>query len=271
MVVSANAGKKVMPGRTGFFTERCDIDVDNIELKLLSGQGRVEDGVLEYTPDNAKGRNLSMIALPDGRLWFFAEGVTYLSDDEGQTMTEVTGFTDARPTTMVMLPDGSYLHIKNCIDAYRSTDGCVTWEKVGELPRDPNSKYAQPGDRINMIKLDNGVYRVFHTIGRQSNVGDKSGISETYYSDDYGYTWVQSKNSPMEYTNLDYFCETQIIKTKDGDRHEQLLCMDRNNRKQRPDFKRSAFFRGNGKVCKVRHRFCGAQRQGHERFCAVSQ
>ena len=85
LVVSAKAGKKVMPGRTGFFTERCDIDVDNIELKLLSGQGRVEDGVLEYTPDNAEGRNLSMIALPDGRLWFFAEGVTYLSDDEGQT------------------------------------------------------------------------------------------------------------------------------------------------------------------------------------------
>ncbi len=216
LVVSAKAGKKVMPGRTGFFTERCDIDVDNIELKLLSGQGRVEDGVLEYTPDNAEGRNLSMIALPDGRLWFFAEGVTYLSDDEGHTATEVTGFTDARPTTMVRLPDGSYLHLKNCIDAYRSTDGCVTWEKVGELPRDPKSKYAQPGDRINMIKLDNGVYRVFHTIGRQSNVGDKKVISETYYSDDYGYTWVQSKNSPMEYTNLDYFCETQIIKTKDG-------------------------------------------------------
>ncbi len=216
LVVSAKAGKKVMPGRTGFFTERCDIDVDNIELRLLSGQGRVEDGVLEYTPDNAVGRNLSMIALPDGRLWFFAEGVTYLSDDEGQTATEVQGFTDARPTTMVRLPDGSYLHIKNCLDAYRSTDGCVTWEKVGELPRDPNSKYAQPGDRINMIKLDNGVYRVFHTIGRQSNVGDKSVISETYYSDDNGYTWTQSKNSPMEYTNLDYFCETQIIKIKDG-------------------------------------------------------
>lgn len=216
LVVSANAGKKVMPGRTGFFTEYCDIDADNVELKLLSGQGRVEDGVLEYTPDNASGRNLSMIALPDGRLWFFAEGVTYLSDDDGQTMTEVQSFTDARPTTMVRLSDGSYLHIKNCVDAYRSTDGCVTWEKVGELPIDPNSKYAQPGDRINMIKLDNGIYRVFHTVGRQSNIGDKSVISETYYSDDNGYTWTQSKNSPVEYTNLKYFCETQIIKIKDG-------------------------------------------------------
>ncbi len=213
--VRADAEKKVMPGRVGFFAERCNMDGDDIDLALLSGQGRVEDGVLEYTPTNTKGSHLGMMVLPDGRYWFFSEGNHNISDDKGQTINYVENFTDARPTTMVQLPDGSFLHVKNCIDAYRSFD-CITWEKVGELPIDPNSKYAQPGDRINLIKLDNGTYRVFHTVGRQSNVGDKKVVSETYYSDDNGYTWTQSKNSPVEYTNLNYFCETQIIKIKDG-------------------------------------------------------
>ncbi len=214
-VATADAGTKVMPGRVGFFAENCNMDADQIDLALLSGQGRVEDGVLEYTPTDTKGTHLGMMVLPDGRYWFFSEGYHNISEDKGQTIQYVEGFTDARPTTMVQLPDGSFLHVKNCVDAYRSLD-CITWEKVGELPLDPNSKYAQPGDRINMIKLDNGTYRVFHTVGRQSNIGDKKVISETYYSDDFGYTWTQSKNSPLEFTALDYFCETQIIKMKDG-------------------------------------------------------
>ena len=215
LVATADAGTKVMPGRVGFFADRCNIDADDIKLDLLSGQGRVEDGVLEYTPTDTEGTHLGMIVLPDGRYWFFSEGCHNISEDKGQTIQNVEGFTDARPTTMVQLPDGKHLHVKNCKDAYLSKD-CVTWEKVGELPIDPNSLYAQPGDRINMIQLDNGVYRVFHTVGRQSNIGNRAVVSETYYTDDMGYTWTQSKNSPMEFTNLKYFCETQIIKIKDG-------------------------------------------------------
>ncbi len=214
-MVLADADRKVMPGRVGIFADRCNIDVDDISLSLLSGQGRVNDGVLEYEVGPEFGVRLGMMVLPDGRYYFFSDGDKNISDDKGQTLTQAHDFTEERANTAVQLPDGKYLHIKNYVNVSVSDD-FANWELIGNLPIDPNSKYAQPADRINMVKLDNGTYRVFHTVGKQSNVGDKSVVSETYYSDDGGYTWTQSKNSPLEYTALDYFCETQIIKIKDG-------------------------------------------------------
>ena len=69
-VVQADAGDKVMPGRVGVYTERCDLDMDDVKLILVSGQGHVQDGVLEYQPtvEEINAINFQVIQLPDGTL-----------------------------------------------------------------------------------------------------------------------------------------------------------------------------------------------------------
>ncbi|MBQ2785126.1 MAG: exo-alpha-sialidase, partial [Oscillospiraceae bacterium] len=223
-VVTADAGRKVMTGRVGVFTERCNVVIDDVDLTMISGQSHVQDGVLEYTLDytvaDPQFKYPSMIELADGRYLLVQNSLRLISSNQGQLFEATTEFDNTNiGESHIPLHDGTYLAVAGK-NVYRSTDECKTWTKITELPLDSAYTYAHTGDRLCEIKLEDGTYRLFVTIDARYKIVvdgvERTVISETYYSDDGGYNWTRSVNTPAQTTNLLSYAETNIIKATDG-------------------------------------------------------
>ena len=223
-VVTADAGRKVMTGRVGVFTERCNVVIDDVDLTLVSGQSHVQDGVLEYTLDytivSSNFRYPSLIELPDGRVLLYQNNMRLVSSDDGQTFEVTTEFENINILgSHVLMHDGTYLAVAK-ERVYRSVDGCKTWTRLNDLPLDSNYGYAHTGDRLCEVKLDDGTYRLFVTVDAKYNgvVGgvERTTISEIYYSDDGGESWTVSKNNAATTTNMLRYAETNVIRATDG-------------------------------------------------------
>ena len=223
-VLTADAGRKVSPGRVGVYTEQCDVDVDDVDVQLLSGQGRVNDGVLEYYTAQAganSGTLFQVTELGDGTLLLHQDSTQYTSTDGGKTWVSDSTYYKAgfQGGSTLVLHDGSILNVKSFKTARRSDDGGKTWTVVGEIDWGTAS-YSQPAEHLSEVQLADGTWRIFFTAGNQKTESDgivsRKVISEVFYSDDRGATWTKSENSPQNTTNLDCFAESHVLAiTKD--------------------------------------------------------
>ena len=220
-IVTADAGRKVMSGRVGVFTERCNADIDDVKLTMISGQSHVQDGVLEYTINDPDFKYPTILELSDGSLLYMQTDMRLISYDKGQTYEAVVGYdATSAGSSHIRMHNGDYLAVANK-NVYVSKDEGKNWNKITELPLDSNTSYAHTGDRICEIQLADGTYRIFVTIDARCNNNVICGaervvMSEIYYSDDCGATWTKSSNGPTQYTNLIRYAETNIIKATDG-------------------------------------------------------
>ena len=234
LVAEADAGKKVSPGRVGVFTEQCDVQIDDVDLVLTSGQGRVNDGVMEqYTAQAgaASGTLFNVLPLPDGRYLLNQDGTHYISSDDGMTWEPTTEYKSFKGNSQLILQNGKVINVKYAnldIDgdkvkddtrftAYLSEDGGKTWAQVGTWDT-LNEKYSQPAEHLSEVVLDDGTHRIFFTNNNQFGTNDgvlnHKFVSNVFYSDDEGATWQRSVNSPAYTANLNGFCESHVLRSK---------------------------------------------------------
>ena len=226
-VLTADADLKVMPGRVGVYADQCNVEVDDVVLKLLSGQGRVNDGVLEYYTNTGSSYH-SVLEMwdDDGNqiLLLYQDGIQSISVDGGQTFKLSTMFSDAgfKGNSSLELHDGTYINIKtrggsdesikNQRWVYYSNDGGKTWPHVGVVCTRPFASYAQPAEHINEVRLNETTWRVFYSL----TCAD-TGHSEVFYTDyvegmdNFGEVWHASKNTPSDFVNIGGFNESYVI------------------------------------------------------------
>ncbi len=230
-VAVADAGRKVGPGKVGVYAEQCNISVDDVDLKQLSGQSIVQDGAVDmYTAQagTTAGTLFQILEVKDaeGRdalLLNEDSSNHYISYDGGMTWTKTTDYNTAgfAGDCQVKLHDGSILNIKNNMYVKRSTDGGLTWvTQCSDMTQyhAPGRKYLQPAEHLSEVQLADGTWRIFYTIGDQQKttqndgiVANRTVISEVYYSDDMGVTWKMSENSPLNVSNLSLWCESHVL------------------------------------------------------------
>lgn len=230
-VLTADAGKKVSPGRVGVFNIACDVDIDNVDLKLLSGQGRVNDGVMEqYTSQAGVPTGTALFQIlelknpdgtPNGDLLMSSDSERYYSSDGGLTWSRDFKYSQYTGCSTVTLHDGKLLAIRGYKTAMLSEDYGLTWQTQGTLPWPEGRAYAQPAEHISEVTLANGSYRIFFTAGYkcqddpvQDDRAPRQICNDIYYSDDLGKTWTMAENSAMEFSNLAVWTESHILRTK---------------------------------------------------------
>lgn len=229
--VTADTGRKVSPGRVGIFNIACDVDVDNVELKQLSGQGRVNDGVMEqYTSQAGVPTATALFQImelkdsdgtPNETFLMTSDSERYYSYDGGLTWTRDWRYGQYRSGSTVVLHDAKLLAIKGYKQVSISEDYGLTWKSQGTIPLPQGRAYAQPYEHLSEVKLSNGNYRIFFTVGYkckndpvQDDRAPRQICNDIFYSDDQGKTWTMAENSPMQFSNLAVWTESHIIKTK---------------------------------------------------------
>ncbi|TZF81875.1 hypothetical protein FW774_17680 [Pedobacter sp. BS3] len=227
--------RHLSPGRVALFAEKAEVYFDDIDLNLVSRQGRVNDGVLEYNlnPEDGKFREgASIIEKKNGELVLLQRSEEYHSTDSGATFKGPFPITwpynnDAHHSVL-RLKSGRILKMvaeyniigKHAADAplrFRakiSDDDGKTWSDGGTTWDDFVPDALTMNDKIT--QMPDG--RIFFVITRRTHVeqptrGHKSVI---YYSDDEGKTWHESGNDTKPLTKLDHYCESKVIYTTDG-------------------------------------------------------
>ena len=223
-VLKADAMQKVMPGRVGVYTERCEAMIDDVDLKLLSEQGHVNDNVLEFY---TIAQYCSILVLPsyDGEdgpnddYLMFSYATREVSSDGGKSFRETKDYGEQSLGTATRLHDGTYIAVTGGV-AYYSTD-CKTWTQAGKMPYEVGFTYTQTGDRITEIEIEEGKYRIFFTADRHVDSKEaylsRNTFSEVFYTDDLGVTWTKSENSAVENTCQQDYGETIIIQAPGGE------------------------------------------------------
>lgn len=223
------------PGRVALCSRQARVYFDDVKLKLLSRQGRVNKGVLEYnlTEEDGKFREgASIIEKKNGELILLHRAEEYHSTDNGVSFKGPFPITwpynnDAHHS-VIRLKSGNFLKMvaeynttgKHAFDAplrYRakiSADDGVTWSDGGTTWNDFVPDALTMNDKLS--QMPDG--RIFFVITRRTHVdqptrGHKSVI---YFSDDEGGTWQESKNDTKSITKLDHYCESKVIYATDG-------------------------------------------------------
>ncbi len=223
---------QVTTGRVGFFSENCGMYTDDITLKLLSGQGRVEKAVVSnfFTP---YGGGTSVFKLTDDIYLMNNETTLYISEDQGHSFRLATAeeyekysFFQQTKTQYIRLKSGNILKIDNAGggNAYLSTDNGATFTKVGTLLREQpySGFYGGMNDMLTEVTLADGSTRVFYCAdcrGYNNPQGTGSILyhwEEIYYTDDEGYTWHRSEFDTRLFSALNHICESRIISCSDG-------------------------------------------------------
>jgi hypothetical protein len=238
--LTTNASQHQSPGRVALSALGTEAYFDQVRLKLNSGQGRVNDGVLEYTigdTDAMSREGASIVEKLNGDLVMLHRKEIFLSTNEGQTF---------EPTTSLPWPSNGHGHhsllrlqsgklldmvaeyniVKPKFDSplrFRAkmssddgatwTDGGLTWTGYRE---------GVPGESVAIVMNDKLTQmadgRIFFVVGiREDNGTTVTGHkSEVYYSDDEGATWHESANDTDSVTSLIRYVEGKVIATADG-------------------------------------------------------
>ena len=231
--------KHQSPGRVALGASKATVDFDDVVLKLRSGQGRVNEGVLEYTvgDDDDFREGASIVEKSNGDLLLLHRYEEFRSSDQGQTFTGPHPFTwpinRHEHHNVLRLQSGKLLNMVAEYDGipdnfdrplrFRAKlssddgatwlDGGLTWEAYREgLPG--MSDAIVMNDKLTQIPGG----RVFFVVPARKNDG-KSIVghkTEIYYSDDEGETWHQSQNDSDDFTELARYAEGKVIQTSDG-------------------------------------------------------
>ncbi len=220
LMIKGDSGKMINPGRVGFAAINCNIDVDDVDLQQLSGQGRVEDGVMEQYTAHAgapTGTLFQVFELQDGRFLMHEGSNLYFSSNEGNTWERAS--TKFKSGSFLRLHDGTILTIFGSEEAWIWDEATDTSTKIGTIPEGPSQNHSQPSEHLSEYQMEDGTWRIFFTVADQNvgnvdNVGERKGIVDIFYSDDGGYTWKQSKTDIYTITNHTHYCESHVVQLK---------------------------------------------------------
>lgn len=220
LMIKGDSGKMINPGRVGFAATNCNIDVDDVDLQQLSGQGRVEDGVMEqYTAHAgaAMGTLFNVFELQDGRFLMHEDNKIYISSDAGNTW-EIAN-TKFKGGSFLRLHDGTILTIQGSKNVCIWDEATDTSTQIGTIPEGPSQNHSQPQEHVSEYQLEDGTWRIFFTvadqnIGNVDNVGTRRGVVDIFYSDDGGYTWTKSKTDIYTITSHINYCESHVVQLK---------------------------------------------------------
>lgn len=228
--------KHQSPGRVALAASKATVDFDDVMLNLRSGQGRVNEGVLEYTvgDDDQFREGASIVEKSNGDLLLLHRAEEFYSSDHGQTFTGPHPFSwppnKHGHHSVLRLQSGKLLNMVaehenessrplrfraklSSDDGATWANGGVTWEAYREgLPGE--SEVIVMNDKLTQIPSG----RVFFVVPARKNDG-KSVVghkTEIYYSDDEGETWHQSQNDSDDFTELARYAEGKVIQTSDG-------------------------------------------------------
>ena len=218
-----DASAHISPGRVGFRAHGVEAYFDDVKVQLVNNQGKVQDGVLEYTilPNDQEVREGATLFAMNGKLELLLRDERFTSTDNGQTFTGPTGYgtipADRHAHTAVLrLNSGKLLRMQGEYEdetpgihfiARRSADEGATWDKGGltwtgypEGPIDPatlepQALIVQMNDKLSQIPSGRVFYTV--TVRRYNNGVHEGHKCEVYYSDDEGTTWSKSSGDTM--------------------------------------------------------------------------
>lgn len=212
------------PGRVGLMADGVETYFDDVKLQLVNKQGKVQDGVLEYTilpDDNTKKREGATFVAMNGKIELLHSKERFTSTNNGQTFTGPTGYgtipgDEHSHTSVLRLNSGKLLKLQAKYDprivdpppdagtplrflARRSSDEGATWDEGGLTwtdyrdGDDGKTEIIQMNDKLS--QSPNG--RVFFTATvRLYKPGepevDWGHKGEVYYSDNEGTTWTKA-------------------------------------------------------------------------------
>ncbi len=237
----------ISPGRVGLLAEGREAHFDDIQLQLVNKQGRVQDGVLEYTIQQSSTTNregASLIVMPNGTLEMVHRGERFYSTDSGKTFTgpvaliwpEATD-TESHHQFLRLRPvSGQPARILRMLAEYGGADGNglrywgYTWTDgqpqsswvKGSAPTWTNfPTIVMPGDTVasaqhknvndKLTQLSDGKIILATTV----RLPDSRHKTVVYYSVNNGFTWTRSTNDTENSTGGAWqsYGEGKVIET----------------------------------------------------------
>lgn len=239
-VMTAENIHHLSSGRVGFYTNGADAMFDDVNLVQTSGQGKVQDGVVEMafgprTGDVAKGgTSASVFELADGSL--IMQGTGLISHDDGITWEKLTGWGEGKGSGVIAnvfrLQSGRLINMvketvngKLCHISQYSDDDGKTWHNGGVISEVDYKGYGTvTGINMNdkFTQMSDGRIFVSQNYEGKLPDGDPNAYAnvfvEIYYSDDEGMTWTRSENDSFD-TNVEKyerFGESKVVEGTNG-------------------------------------------------------
>jgi len=233
---TVNGIEHLSHGRVAIRVRDMSLDVDKVEITLLSGHGTVWKNVSHTKlPDEVYREGGSVFEMKDGSLIYtHHSGATFVSHDIGKTWERREKWTDTHGYVNILrLTNGDFMKMiyrkedDGCtyVMSQTSSDDGATWVDGGHLLRTPykgNTTAAAGNMNDKITQLSDG--RIFY--GMNYEVQDKSKpvdgrivFCEFYYSDDNGKTWTKSETDSWELPgneNEAWFGECKILECSDG-------------------------------------------------------
>lgn len=226
----------VSPGRIGFTANDMSVDIDNVEITLLSGQGTVWKNVKHTKlPDEKYREGGSVFEMKDGSLIYtHHSGATFESQDNGASWERRELWTDTYGYVNILrLKNGDFMKMgrctedgKNYVISFTSSDDGKSWTPGGKLLRTPyrGDTYAHAGnmnDKITQISTGRIFYSQNYEVSKKEFPVDGKYIvfCEFYYSDDNGMTWTKSETDSWDLPGNEeqaWFGECKILECSDG-------------------------------------------------------
>ena len=235
-VLETSAISQLTPGRIGGLAENASVQIDDVSIYLLSGQGSIMRNVVHTKlPDDVYREGGSVVEMQDGTwnyLVFNAQGNAYFkSTDNGQTWerTEEWVYLNTCPQ-ILRLNDGKLMQIiRDKVDGVDhhvvrlSEDDGATWTNVGAVRKtkyDDSTTIGGYNMNDKLTQMSDG--RIFYSIcydAKSAPINGQKVFCEIFYSDDNGVTWTKSETDSFEIEgneNIEYFGECKILETSEG-------------------------------------------------------
>ena len=243
-VLEADGIGHLSPGRPAFFANRIDLDIDNVDIAFLSGEGTLwKDVVHHKLPDEKYREGGSVFEMNDGSLTYIhGSGVTFTSKDNGYSWDRAEQWTNTFGYPNILrLKNGDFIKIitreRDGISykaSVTSSDDGKTWVDGGNIcfARFQNRLVAEPGKAVagagnmndKVTQISNG--RIFYCQNYEcyphgTTVDGRTVFCEFYYSDDNGMTWCKSETDSWtlggnDSNNVQWFGECKILECADG-------------------------------------------------------
>lgn len=224
------------PGRIGFAAQNMDVEIDSIDVTLLSGQGTVMRNVIHnILPENKYREGGTVLEMKDGSLSYLLcyDNCGFRSSDSGASWEQCDIIIPTVDRAQILrLHDGKLIKIdrERCksaeyepIFAYISEDDGKSWEKRGEVCRTPFDKVSN-AMALNMndkvTQLSDG--RIFYCQNYESFGAKVNGFRVFclfFYSDDEGRTWQKSETDTWDIAGTegtDHLAECKVLECADG-------------------------------------------------------
>lgn len=240
-VLRTTEASHVSPGRVALAAGGTVARFDDVSLRLLSGQGRVEDGVLDYTlspEDGVYREGATIVELSNGDLALRHREELFLSTDGGRSFDRQD--THSWPQnahghhSIIRLQDGTLLNMVAEYEhppatgdeplrfrAYVSDGDGASWEPAGLTW--PGFREGLPG-RSEVIVMNDKLTqtstgRIFFAATVREDDGETivGHRMEVYFSDDGGLNWSRSAGDSDDYaSSWPSYGEGKVVETASG-------------------------------------------------------